>query len=177
METVAKKMAVNRGQLPWNWYRLALVLVIVDQLVKLVVNLNLEYGVPVAVLPVFNLTLQHNTGAAFSFLHDAGGWQRWLFSSIALVVSAALLVWMARLRRDQRLLLASLSCVLGGAVGNLIDRVRFGYEVDFVSVHYGSWYFPAFNVADAAITVGAGLMILDMVLNPDSHAGKKSSHE
>ena len=177
METVAKKMKLNRGQLPWNWYRLALVLVIADQLAKLMANMHLIYGVPVEVLPVFNLTLQHNTGAAFSFLHDAGGWQRWFFSSIAAVVSVVLVVWMARLRRDQHLLMASLACVLGGAVGNLIDRVRFGYVVDYVSLHYGGWYFPAFNVADAAITVGAGLMILDMVLHPDSHGGKKSSDE
>lgn len=177
METVAKKMALRRGRLPWMWYRLALVLVILDQLAKLMASMHLIYGVPVEILPVFDLTLQHNTGAAFSFLHDAGGWQRWLFTAIAATVSVALVVWMARLRPDQWLLRTSLACVLGGAVGNLLDRARFGYVVDFISVHYGGWYFPAFNVADAAITVGAGLMILDMVLNPDSHGGKKSSHE
>jgi signal peptidase II len=163
--------------LPWAWYRIALVIVVLDQLVKLAVNIKLQYGVPVEILPVFNLTLQHNSGAAFSFLHDAGGWQRWFFAGIALIVSAVLTVWMARLPRTQRLLLASLTLILGGAIGNLIDRLRFGYVVDFISVHYGEHYFPAFNVADSAITIGAGLMLLDMLLNPQHHGKEGRAHE
>lgn len=161
-------------RLPQLWYRLALVVVILDQLVKRLVTAKLEYGVPVVIWPVFDLTLQHNTGAAFSFLHDAGGWQRWFFTGVAVVVSAVLALWMARLRRDQRLLLGSLALILGGAVGNLIDRIRFGYVVDFISVHWGGHYFPAFNIADSAITVGAGLLLLDMLLNPQHH-GKSST--
>ena len=151
------------------WYRLALIVVILDQLTKRVVTLQLDYGVPIKVLPVLDITLQHNTGAAFSFLHDAGGWQRWLFAGIAALVSVALAVWMHRLRRDQYLLLSGLALILGGAVGNLIDRMRFGYVIDFIAVHWHEHYFPAFNVADSAITIGAGLLLLDMLLNPHNH--------
>jgi signal peptidase II len=131
--------------------------------------MTLQYGVPVVILPVFNFTLQHNTGAAFSFLHDAGGWQRWLFSAIAIVVGIGIAVWMARLKRGQTLLMASLALILGGALGNVVDRLRFGYVVDFISVHYADYYFPAFNVADSAISIGAGLLLLDMLLHPQHH--------
>lgn len=158
-----------KTRLPLGWYRFAVVLVIVDQLSKLWVTATFEYNVPKVILPVFNLTLHHNTGAAFSFLHDAGGWQRWLFSAIALVVGAVLAVWMARLKRGQTLLMTSLALVLGGALGNVIDRLRFGYVVDFISVHYGDYYFPTFNIADSAISIGAALLLLDMVRNPQNH--------
>lgn len=163
-----------KTRLPLTWYRLAVIVIIVDQLVKMWATLALEYGVPKVILPVFNITLQHNTGAAFSFLHDAGGWQRWLFSAIALVVGLVIIVWMARLKRGQSLLMASLTLVLGGALGNVIDRLRFGYVVDFISVHYGDHYFPAFNIADSAITIGAGLMLLDMVLHPQHHNSSRN---
>jgi signal peptidase II len=159
-----------RTRLPMNWYRLAVVLVIVDQLTKVWATATLEYNTPKVVLPILNITLHHNTGAAFSFLHDAGGWQRWLFSGIALVVGAGIAIWMARLKRGQVLLMASLALVLAGALGNVIDRLRFGYVVDFISVHYGDAYFPTFNIADSAITIGAILMLLDMVRNPQNHA-------
>lgn len=155
------------------WYRLAVVVVMLDQLSKLLASRTLFYGVPVEILPVFNFTLQHNTGAAFSFLHDAGGWQRWLFTGIAAVVSLVLAVWIARTERRQYLLLSGLTLILGGAVGNLIDRVRYGYVVDFISVHYGDWYFPAFNIADSAISIGACLLLFDMFKNPHNH-GKKA---
>lgn len=145
----------------------ALVIVALDQWTKYLASSLLTYGMPVEVLPVFNLTLQHNTGAAFSFLADAGGWQRWFFTAVSAIVSVALVVWLCRLKPGQVLLTASLSCILGGAVGNLWDRVVQGYVVDFISVHYNSAYFPAFNIADSAITIGAGLMILDMLLNPE----------
>lgn len=158
-----------KSRLPWNWYRLSILVVIADQLVKRLVVAKLGYGQPVEILPVFNLTLQYNTGAAFSFLHDAGGWQRWFFSALAMVVSAVLAVWMARLQRHQRLLLAGLGLIVGGALGNLVDRLRFGYVVDFLSAHWGEHYFPAFNVADSAITIGAGLLLLDMLLHPEQH--------
>jgi signal peptidase II len=159
-----------RTRLPMNWYRLSILVIIVDQLTKLWASTALEYNVPKVILPFFDIVLHHNTGAAFSFLHDAGGWQRWLFSAIALVVSAGLAVWMARLKRGQTLLMASLSLVLAGAIGNVIDRLRFGHVVDFISVHYAEVYrFPTFNIADAAITIGAALMVLDMVRNPHNH--------
>jgi signal peptidase II len=129
----------------------------------------LQFQPPIKLLPVLELTYAENTGAAFSFLHDAGGWQRWLFAAIALIVAIAVAVWMARLQRSQRLLLASLALILGGAIGNLVDRLRFGYVVDFISAHWGEHYFPAFNIADSAITIGAGFMLLDMMLNPHHH--------
>lgn len=147
---------------------LAIILVLLDQWTKTLASHQLTYGSPVEVLPFFNLTLQHNTGAAFSFLADAGGWQRWFFTTISAVVSVVLMVWLSRLSNQQRLLAVSLSCILGGAVGNLWDRFFQGYVVDFISVHYNAWYFPAFNIADSAITIGAALMILDMFINPET---------
>src|SRR5690606_23511603 len=114
-----------------QWYRLALIVIAFDQLSKMLASLKLVYGEPMVVLPVFNLMLAHNQGAAFSFLHDAGGWQRWLFSGLAAVVSVVLIVWIKRVSQ-QKLLASGLALVLGGAVGNLIDRVRFGYVVDFL---------------------------------------------
>ena len=116
----------------------------------------------------FNLTLLHNTGAAFSFLGDAGGWQRYFFSVIASILSAGLVVWIYLLPTQQRLMLLSLSLILGGAIGNLWDRITLGYVVDFVSVHWQNRYFPAFNVADAAISVGAVFMLFDGFIHRDS---------
>lgn len=150
----------------------ALVLVVaviaLDQWTKYLATQLLDYGVPVRILPVFNLTLQHNTGAAFSLLADAGGWQRWLFTGISLLFSVVLVAWLLRLKDGQALLLVALSLILAGALGNLWDRLTLGYVVDFISVHYYQrWYFPAFNIADSAITVGAGLIILDMFINPE----------
>lgn len=142
------------------------VIIALDLWTKNLAGEHLEYAQPVVLLPVFNLTLHFNTGAAFSFLSDAGGWQRWFFSGIAAVVSLVLLVWIFRLKSEQRLLLISLSLILGGALGNLWDRLTLGYVVDFISLHYNEYYFPTFNIADSAITVGATLMLLDTFLNP-----------
>ena len=147
----------------------AVIIIALDQWTKYLASTELNYGLPVEILPVFNLTLQHNTGAAFSFLADAGGWQRWFFTIVSAVVSIVLVIWLSRLRSEQSLMIASLSCILGGAIGNLWDRVVLGYVVDFISVHYGTWYFPTFNIADMAISIGAGLMILDIILNPEQH--------
>jgi signal peptidase II len=155
---------VGDGVRLWWWLSLALVLVLADQWTKGLAEAGLEYGRPLELLPVLNLSLHYNTGAAFSFLSDAGGWQRWAFSAIALIVSVVLCVWLIRLRREEWLLAWSLSFILGGALGNLWDRLATGRVVDFISVHYAGWYFPAFNLADSAISVGAGLMILDAVL-------------
>lgn len=153
---------------------IALVAVIIDQWTKSLASSQLQYGLPVEILPVFNLTLQHNLGAAFSFLSDAGGWQRWFFTVVSAVVSVVLAIWIYRLKDSQRLLAVSLALILGGAIGNLIDRVLLGYVVDFISVHYQQRFFPAFNIADSAITVGAVLMIVDMFIHPENHASEKA---
>lgn len=121
----------------------------------------LEYGVPHVITPLFNLTLLHNRGAAFSLLSEAGGWQHWLLGGIALAVSVAIVVALRRLPRTARLQGLGLALVLGGAIGNLGDRLRYGYVVDFIQVHYQDLYWPAFNIADSAITIGAALLILD----------------
>lgn len=163
--TSATTLENTRGKL-WLWYGIAVLVVVLDQITKEMATALLVYNRPIPVLPVFEWRLLHNTGAAFSFLSDAGGWQRWFFTGLSSVVGMVIAVWIARLPRSQALLAAALSLILGGAVGNLIDRVRFGYVVDFISVHwFGKAYFPAFNIADAGITVGAGLLILDMLLN------------
>lgn len=142
------------------WLLFAVLVIALDQATKLIAVDLLDYGTPVEVLPVLNWTLLHNTGAAFSFLSDAGGWQRWFFTAIALVVSAVLVVWIFRLERREYVQKLALSLILAGALGNLWDRLMLGYVVDFIQVHYGQQYFfPAFNIADSAITVGAVLMI------------------
>ncbi|OUR64182.1 signal peptidase II [Methylophaga sp. 42_25_T18] len=147
--------------LKWLWLS-ALVLVL-DQASKWFMSSWLSLYETVAVVPFFNLTMAHNTGAAFSFLAQAGGWQRWFFAVIAFVVSAVLFVWLKRLNSSARLEAISISLILGGAVGNLIDRVLLGYVVDFLDFYnyYGSYHFPAFNIADSAICVGAALLIID----------------
>jgi signal peptidase II len=135
-----------------------------DAFTKQRVSEALELYRPVEVLPWLNITLAHNYGAAFSFLSDAGGWQRWFFISLASVVSLVLLVWLLRLPRQEWRTGLGLSLVLGGAIGNLIDRVQLGYVVDFIDVHFGGWHYPAFNVADSAITCGVILLLIDALL-------------
>lgn len=143
-----------------SWYLLAVVVLVLDQLSKGWVVAHLEYGRPWEIARFFNLTLLHNTGAAFSFLSDAGGWQRWFFSAIAAVISVVLVVWLARLKDANRLESLALALVLGGALGNLYDRATLGYVVDFLVVHYEHYYWPAFNIADSAIVAGAGLLLI-----------------
>ena len=145
----------------WRWLYLVVALFLADQGTKWVVVNELVYGERIQVLSFFAWVRWHNAGAAFSFLADAGGWQRWFFTVIALLISGVLVVWLYRLPRVQRLLPLSLALILGGAVGNLWDRVVLGHVVDFISLHYAGYYFPAFNLADSAITVGAACMILD----------------
>ena len=150
------------------WLILSVIIVIADQYSKFLADEYLSYGQPVRLLPVFDLTLFYNDGAAFSFLSGAGGWQRWFFTSISALVSLVLVVWISRLKAQEWLLAIALAMVLGGALGNLYDRVTLGYVIDFISVHYQQHYFPAFNLADSAITAGAGLLILDLFLNRES---------
>jgi signal peptidase II len=149
-----------------NWLWLAVAVVALDWWTKDLVVQNFELYQELVLLPVLSLTRLHNEGAAFSFLSDASGWQRWLFTGLGLIVSAGILIWLRRLpSTGQHLLAAGLSLVLGGALGNVIDRVKFGHVVDFIRVHWNDAYFPAFNVADSAITVGAALLILDNLLD------------
>ena len=148
---------------------LALLVLALDQATKLWAAAALDYGVPVAVLPFFNLTLVHNTGAAFSFLADAGGWQRAFFIVLSSVVSVVLIAWLRRLPPASRLLGVALALVLGGAVGNLVDRVAYGYVIDFVDLHAGGWHWPAFNVADSAISCGVVLLLVDGLFGGRGH--------
>ncbi|MGI6408643.1 MAG: signal peptidase II [Gammaproteobacteria bacterium] len=153
------------GQLVWLW--LSVLVIALDQASKHWFEHNLSLYEQIVVIPdLFSWTLAYNKGAAFSFLADQGGWQRWFFALVALVASGVLLVWLKRLQRHERLLAAGLALVLGGALGNLYDRVVLGHVVDFILVHWQDrWFFPAFNLADSAITVGASILILDMIVN------------
>jgi signal peptidase II len=150
----------GRGALQWLW--LSVAIVAADQLTKWLVTHNLALYERIELLPVLGLTHLHNTGAAFSFLADAGGWQRWFFIAIALLVTVMVCFWLYRMpARGEGWLAAALALVVGGAVGNVIDRVLHGYVIDFISVHWERSFFPAFNVADSAITVGAAILIID----------------
>ncbi|MBW6477306.1 MAG: signal peptidase II [Chromatiales bacterium] len=145
--------------LKWLW--LSVAIIILDQLTKLWANTSLDYGMPVAIMPMFNLTLVYNTGAAFSFLSEAGGWQRWFFTGVAIIISVVLVIWLSRLKPGQTLLALGLALLLGGALGNLWDRLLLGHVIDFIDVYYGQRHWPAFNIADMAISIGAALMIFD----------------
>ena len=142
-------------------YCLSLVILALDQSSKKLAQKLLNYAEPVQVFSWFDLTLHYNRGAAFSILSDAGGWQRWLLSAIAIIVIGILIGWLYTLRSSRGILPIGLSLILGGALGNVWDRIKFGYVVDFVSVHLKGWYFPTFNVADAAISIGVTLILLD----------------
>ena len=147
-----------------GWLVLSLLVLVIDQVSKAHFEGSLQMFQQIVVIPdYFSWTLAYNTGAAFSFLADGGGWQRWLFALIAVVVSAVLVVWLKRLGRDDTWLAIALALVLGGALGNLYDRIALGHVIDFILVHWQNrWYFPAFNFADSAITVGAIMLALDM---------------
>jgi signal peptidase II len=143
----------------WQWLGLSLVVVALDQLTKAAIQSSFQAGDARVVTSFFSLVLAFNAGAAFSFLRDAAGWQRYFFSAVA-VIAAMFIVWLLR-RGGNRVYLASLGLILGGAIGNLCDRVRLGHVVDFLLFHWKDWYYPAFNIADSAITVGAALLIVD----------------
>ena len=140
---------------------LSLLVIVLDQLSKFWIMASFQDYEVLRVWPVFNLTLVYNTGAAFSFLSDAGGWQRWFFVVIGVLVSAAMVIWLARLDQRERLTAYGLALVVGGAVGNLIDRIWLGKVVDFLQWHWQDWYWPSFNVADSAITLGVVLLLID----------------
>jgi signal peptidase II len=152
----------------YKWLSLSLVVIVLDQLTKYYASQELLLYQAVHIIPGFNLTLMHNTGAAFSFLSQAGGWQRWFFIGLASVISIAIVVWMYGVPANRRWLLIALAFVLGGALGNLWDRVNLGYVVDFIEVYYQDMYWPAFNIADSAITVGAIMLVIDALLFNDT---------
>lgn len=145
---------------------LSLLVVVLDQLSKFWIMARFEEYEVLTVWPVFNLTLVYNTGAAFSFLSDAGGWQRWFFIVLGIVVSLVMVFWLTRLRPVERLTGVGLALVVGGAVGNIIDRIWWGKVVDFLQWHWQDWYWPSFNVADSAITIGVVLLLIDGLRAP-----------
>jgi len=147
------------SRLTWLW--LAALTLILDFASKQAALHFLDYAQPVYVLPVFDLTLLYNKGAAFSFLADASGWQRWFFTLIAIGVSSVLCIWLMKLKPEEKWLSAALCLVIGGAIGNLYDRLVYGHVIDFIHVHWDKHYFPAFNIADSAITIGAIMLIID----------------
>lgn len=159
-------MGLTNRSIRWSWYALAIVIIVLDQLSKYWVQLSFFEGERVNLLPILDFTLVYNKGAAWSFLSDAGGWQRWLFTAISSVVSIVLVIWIHRLVAIQKILLIALTLILAGAVGNLIDRIMLGKVVDFVLFYYDGRYFPAFNVADSAITLGAIMMLIDVFWGP-----------
>lgn len=147
-----------------RWLWVSVVILLLDQCTKLLADAMLTLHEQVPVIPYFAFLKAYNSGAAFSFLSDASGWQRWFFVVLALIVISVLLVWLRRLPAEEVRSRLALALILGGAVGNLIDRLVYGYVIDFLDIYYGSWHWPSFNIADAAISVGAFLLVLDAFL-------------
>jgi signal peptidase II len=152
-----------------KWLGVSLVVIVLDQFSKYVANAQLVYAEPLPVWPSFNLTLLYNRGAAFSFLSDAGGWQRWFFVVVSFIAVILLTFWLRKLKSEQWALALALSLVIGGAVGNLVDRLWLGHVIDFIQLYYKSFYWPAFNIADAAITLGAVLLVWDGLFANKTH--------
>jgi signal peptidase II len=163
--------STQKSGLVWLW--LSLLLFAVDFATKAVVMDNMTLYESIELLPFFNFTYMHNYGAAFSFLSEAGGWQRWFLSSIAIVISALLLFWLRKLPANNWILCGAYSLVLAGAIGNLVDRLMHGYVIDFIHFYYENWHYPAFNIADMAIVGGAGLLLFD-AFKGDSSQEKKA---
>ena len=147
-----------------RWLGLSALVIVLDQISKASISSHFVYGESMPVTPFFNLVLAHNQGAAFSFLNDAGGWQRWMFSAIA-VIASVWIIWLLRKHGEQKLFCFALAMILGGALGNLIDRIAYGYVVDFLDFYWNDNHFAAFNLADSAITCGAALMLWDSLVN------------
>jgi signal peptidase II len=156
-------MAGSRSGSWLPWLGLALAILIADQFTKVLIMGYYRLGDSTYVASFFNIVRAHNTGAAFSFLAGASGWQRWFFTAVG-IAAAVFIIWMLRSHAGQKLFSFALASILGGAIGNVVDRLLHGYVVDFIQVHWRGWYFPAFNVADSAITVGAAFLILDELL-------------
>ena len=164
-ETAARQrwLSLNAGASNWLW--LSLLVLALDQWTKSLILEGFTQYQERVLLPMLSIVRWHNEGAAWSLLDNAGGWQRWLFISLGLGVSVGILFWLRRLpAAGQGRVAAGLALIMGGALGNVVDRVRLGYVVDFIKVHYGDWVFPAFNFADTALSIGAGLLILDSII-------------
>lgn len=155
------------SQLRWLW--ITALVVGLDQAAKLVAEAQLPFRQLVNVIPYFDWYLTHNPGAAFSFLADAGGWQRWFFAIASIVISTVIVVWLKKLERDDKITAIALSLILGGAIGNLIDRIYLGYVIDYIQVWLGPYPWPAFNIADSAIFVGAAILILSSFISPQNN--------
>ena len=154
--------ALNTPPNKWAFYILSLLIILLDQATKYVAFNNLTPYQPEAIFPMLNLTLAFNTGAAFSFLSSTGDWHRWFFASFSALMSLVIIVWMYKTPRTARLQLLALSLILGGALGNLVDRILLGHVIDFIDVYYANYHWPAFNLADSAICVGALLLLMDI---------------
>ncbi len=152
----------------WLWVSLAFIIIILDQYTKNWFEQHLFYGERWPILPFLDFTLRYNPGAAFSFLAGAGGWQRWFFSGIALIATLLIIYWLQR-QPNKKLFCTALSLILGGALGNVLDRIIHGHVIDFILFHWQSWHFPAFNIADTAISIGAALLILEEFLRIRQH--------
>jgi len=151
----------------YRWLALTLLALILDQISKQLIMQQMALHQSIEVMPYFNLYYVHNYGAAFSFLSDQSGWQRWFFSVTTTLISLGIVFWLSRLRASQKLLIIALALVLGGALGNLYDRLVYGYVIDFIDWYVGDYHWPAFNIADASIFLGAVLLILDTIVNPE----------
>ncbi|MDP0561411.1 MAG: signal peptidase II [Candidatus Endonucleobacter sp. (ex Gigantidas childressi)] len=160
---------IEAGMLRWLW--LSGLVWVLDQTTKWLAVHEMHLYEQITVLPIFSLTLAYNTGAAFSFLSDESGWQRWFLSAISIIVSFMLARWLWYLKKHEVWQSCAVALILGGAMGNLFDRLFHGYVIDFILIHYDQFYFPAFNIADSAITIGAAMLVLDMF------RGHKPGHE
>ena len=163
MAKISNKISNSGSSGMLTWLGLALIILMADQFTKVLIVGNYQLGDSTFVTNFFNVVRAHNTGAAFSFLAGAGGWQRWFFTTIG-VVAAFFMVFMLKSHPGQRLFSFAIACILGGAIGNVIDRLLYGHVVDFLDFHWGSTHFPAFNIADSAISIGAACLILDELL-------------
>lgn len=163
-----KEQAQLLNQHYWLW--IPALVIILDQLTKIIADQFLQYHQPVELFPMFNFTLMYNKGAAFSFLASAGGWQRWFFLILSAVVSLFLYNWLRKLKTSQKLQAIALALILGGALGNLIDRAIYGHVIDFIDVYFKQHHWPAFNIADSSIFVGAILLIYDTLKNPHENS-------
>jgi signal peptidase II len=170
-DTTTTETSAYRGMS--RWLLVALLLIVVDQITKIGFDHALRYGERINILPIFDFTLLYNKGAAFSLLADQPGWQRWFFTILGFGASAFIL-WMMHTHRSQHRFMFALTLILGGALGNVIDRIAYGHVIDFLLFYWHNWYYPAFNVADAGITVGAILLIIDEILRLRGHHARSS---
>ena len=157
-------VALTQSRSNLKWLSLSVIVVLLDQISKYFASHYLVLGQPKHILPFFNFTLAFNTGSAFSFLNNQSGWQIWFFAAIACVVSIVLLVWLIRTPQEKIILPCGLAMIIGGAIGNVIDRVHLGYVIDFLDFHLNNWHWATFNIADSAVVVGAFLIIADSLL-------------